>query len=166
MSTTPPSTPSVPQSSPPPSPPPQAQTDAGDGPDPLAKLHRMSTTAGVASQAYVAVNAAAIVALILGVASGLTVFSNILLFIPVLGVVVSVLAWRQIRDSNGTETGLALAALGALLSLLIGGAVTAHAIAEHNRTRSDVRQMLAIVDKLDADIKAAKYDDAYQLFNA
>jgi hypothetical protein len=160
MSTIPPSTPSLP--TPPPAP---AQNDAGDETDPLAKLHRMSTTAGATSQAYVAVNLTAIIAVILGLASALTVFSNILLFIPAVGIVVSILAWRQIRNSNGTETGSVLAILGGLLSLLIGGGVTFHAIAEHNRTQADIREMLAIVDKLDADIKARKYDDAYQLFN-
>lgn len=165
MSTTPQSpTPPVPT---PPSPE-NAAADAGGGdvPDPLAKLHRMSTTAGVASQAYVAVNATAIVAVILGLASALTLFSNLLLFIPAVGIVVSIFAWRQIRNSNGTETGSALAILGVLLSLLIGGGVASHAIAEHNRTQADIRQMLAIADKLEADVKAKKYDDAYQLFNS
>ena len=41
------------------------------GPDPLAKLHKMSTTAGVASQQYVAVNTSAVIAALLGVASAL-----------------------------------------------------------------------------------------------
>jgi hypothetical protein len=160
----------TPSSSTPPAPTPPPQTDAAatgaDGPDPLAKLHRMSTTAGVASQAYVAVNTTAIVAVILGLASALTLLSNLLLFIPVAGIIVSIVAWRQIRDSNGTETGIALAVLGGVLSLLIGGGVAYHAVAEHNRTKADIRDMLAIADKLQADVKAKKYDDAYQLFNA
>lgn len=156
----------TPQSSTPPVPTPQTDAvSAADAPDPLAKLHRMSTTAGVASQAYVAVNTTAIIAVILGLASAMTLLSNLLLFVPAVGIVVSVVAWRQIRNSNGTETGSALAVLGLLLSLLIGGGVTYRAIADHNRTQADIRQMMAIADKLAADVKAKKYGDAYQLFN-
>ena len=53
--------------------------------DPLSKLHKMSTTAGLASQQYVAVNIAAVMAALLGVASGLSVFSPLLLVIPIVG---------------------------------------------------------------------------------
>src|SRR2546423_11699825 len=85
--------------------------------DPLAKLHRMSTTAGVASQQYVAVNTTAVIAALLGVASGLTLFSQLMLVIPVAGIVCAIVAWRQINGSNGTETGKPLAIAVLLLSL-------------------------------------------------
>ena len=84
--------------------------------DPLSKLHKMSTTAGVASQQYVAVNTTAVVAALLGVASAMAMFSPLLLVIPVATVVVSIVAWRQIANSNGTETGKPLAVLGLVLA--------------------------------------------------
>ena len=134
-------------------------------PDPLAKLHRMSTTAGVASQQYVAVNVTAIIAMILGVASALCLFDKLMLLIPLAGIIVAIVAWRQIRNSNGTETGTPLAVAGLLLCLGLGGAVSAKEISEYNRIKSDERQMTGIVDKLSADIQAGRYDDAYQLFD-
>ena len=57
-----------------------------------------------------AVNTAAVLAALLGVASGLAIFSPLLLVIPGIAVIVSVIAWRQIANSNGTETGKPLAA--------------------------------------------------------
>src|ERR1700677_2549038 len=90
-----------------------AETDA------LAHLHRMSTTAGLGSQEYVAINVTSIIAVLFGVASLLAVASPVLLVFPVVGVILSVAAIRQINHSNGTQTGKGLAILGLLLSGLI-----------------------------------------------
>ena len=111
------------------------------GPDPLSTLHKMSTTAGVASQQYVAINSAAVVAALLGVASALTIFSPLLLVIPLAGIVVAIFAWRQISDSSGTEAGKPVAVLGLLLSLLIGGAATTKEVLEHTHATADAKQI-------------------------
>src|SRR6185436_15279396 len=50
--------------------------------DPLAHLHKMSTTAGLGSQEYVAVNGMAVFALVLGLASGFALFDRLFLVIP------------------------------------------------------------------------------------
>jgi hypothetical protein len=132
--------------------------------DPLAKLHKMSTTAGVASQQYVAINTAAVLAASLGVASALSIFTSLLLIIPVAGAIVSIVAWRQIANSNGTETGRPLALVGLALSLLFGGGVLARDLTEAAHDRANARQMDASVQQLTAALKAGNYDAAYKLF--
>src|SRR4051794_6354462 len=78
-----------------------ATPPAGD--DPLAHLHRMSTTAGLGSGEYVAINGAAVFGFILGLASALCLFEEtILLVIPLVGAITSIVALRQIAKSNGT----------------------------------------------------------------
>jgi hypothetical protein len=134
------------------------------GDDPLAKLHKMSTTAGVASQQYVAINTAAVVASLLGVASALALLSPLLLIIPAAGTVVACVAWRHIAGSNGTETGKSLAAVGLLLSLLLGGGIFGKEMADRVRARGDARQMQAIADQLTQRLKARDYDAAYGMF--
>src|SRR5215218_496972 len=79
-------------------------TTPGDD-DPLSHLHKMSTTAGLGSGDYVAVNGAAVFSLLLGLASMLSMLEEILLIIPLACIIVSVIAWRQINHSNGTQTG-------------------------------------------------------------
>src|SRR5258706_5182963 len=76
--------------------------------DPLSKLHKMSTTAGVASQQYVAVNTAAVLAALLGVASMMAMFSPLLLVIPAGTIGVAIFAWPQIANRHGTGTGKVL----------------------------------------------------------
>ena len=136
-----------------------------DTPDPLSKLHKMSTTAGVASQQYVAVNGAAVVAALLGLASALTIFSPLLLVIPIAGLIVGIFAWRQISASNGTETGKLVAALGLTLSLLIGGGVAGKELLDNAHARADGRQMDAIAHQLADHLKAGRAKEAYELFD-
>lgn len=144
--------------------PPEQKT--GEEPDPLARLHRMSTTAGVASQQYVAVNNTAIVAVIVGVISAVAFLQPLLLFIPAAGIVVSVIAWRQIRGSNGTETGLPLAILGLILSVGLGALITYRLVSEHLESKKDVQQMSAIAQAVGEDLAAGRDQAAYDRFNA
>src|SRR4051812_21790120 len=95
----------------------------GAGDDPLSHLHKMSTTAGLGTTEYVAVNGMAIVALILGLASSLSLFANELLVIPIAAVVLGIWSLVQIKDSNGTQTGRALSIIGMLSALLFTGSV-------------------------------------------
>jgi hypothetical protein len=140
--------------------------EAAMGDDPLARLHKMSTTAGVASQQYVAINNAAVIAALLGVASALALFSPLLLIVPLAGIIVAIVSWRQIANSNGTETGKLLALLGLLLSLLIGGGVLARELADAAHARADAKAMDAVVGQLNAAIKSRNLDAAYNLFDA
>src|SRR5882762_5848677 len=109
--------------------------------DPLSKLHKMSTTAGVASQQYVAVNTAAVLAALLGVASMMAMFSPLLLVIPAVTIGVALFAWRQIANSNGTETGKVLAISGLVLAVVVGGGVAAREVMAASKARADARTM-------------------------
>ena len=108
-----------------------------DDDDPLSHLHKMSTTAGLGSGDYVAVNGAAVAALLLGLASGLTLLGLILLVLPIACIVVSVIAWRQINQSNGTQTGKGLVIVGLICALAFGGFVVTRETTRGWRTRQD-----------------------------
>ena len=87
-------------------------------PDPFLSLHKMSTTAGLGSADYVAINGTALATIILGIASAVVLFdNNLLLLIPLAAVVCGVLAFVQITQSNGTQTGKLLVVAGVLLAL-------------------------------------------------
>lgn len=135
------------------------------GIDPVTGLHRMSTTAGVGSQEYVAINAAAIVALLLGFGSLLALMDNLLLIIPLAGVVVGIVALRQIRDSNGTQTGRGLALGGVVLSVLIAGGILATQLATHLRNQADENAIRKVMAEFAQDMKENKYDEGYALFS-
>jgi hypothetical protein len=147
----------MPQASPPDAPnrPTAPGTDVADAH--LAGLHKMSTTAGVTNLDYVAVNHTSIVALPLGLAS------DLLLILPVLGVVFSIVAIRQINDSNGTQTGRGLAWGGLALSLLFGGGVVAKEVTGAMSVRDDERQINAVIVAMGEAVKSGRYADAYKL---
>lgn len=132
--------------------------------DPLAKLHKMSTTAGLGSGDYVAVNVPAVVTLLLGIASLLSRLSNTLLILPIAGVLCGIVAIRQISRSNGTQTGRAIAIIGLLLSLGIGGTVVASQAVSWNRSREDRAAISNLITTFGNHIKTEDYDRAYQLF--
>lgn len=138
---------------------PQTETQTGD--DPLSHLHKMSTTAGLGTTEYVAVNAVAVFALIFGLASVLAIVDSILLIVPVAGLCCAVLALRQISQSNGTQTGRLLAVVGLVLSLAFGGYVVGNHLTEASRTRADREQISALVDAFGKDVIAGRYAEAY-----
>jgi hypothetical protein len=138
-------------------------TTAGGEPDPFLSLHKMSTTAGLGSGDYVAINGTSIAALLLGIVSALVLFGAwLLLLIPLAGIVCGVLALRQISDSNGTQTGKGLAWIGLLWSLVFAGIFIGKESIETVRSISDSEQVDAVLKKFEGDIKGDKYDDAYQ----
>src|SRR5437762_797964 len=96
-----------------------------DAPDPMTRLYKMSTTAGVGSQDYVAINNAAIVSVILGLCTALAFLGIPFLIVGAAGIVFGIIAIAQIRHSNGTQGGIGLAVLGILLSLALAGSVAA-----------------------------------------
>ncbi len=95
--------------------------------DALSRLARMSTTAGVGSGDYVAINTLAIASTLLGLGSMIVPLLGpyLLQIIPLAAIVTALVAWRQIKRSNGTQTGRGLAAAGILLALLFGGGTLA-----------------------------------------
>lgn len=135
-------------------------------PDPFLHLHKMSTTAGLGSGDYVAINGTAIAAILLGVASSMVLFNNlILLVIPLLGVAAGLLAFKQISDSNGTQTGREVAAIGLLLALGFGGFFGAKTVYATFRNRADEEQIVASVRRLGDLVKSQNYTEAYALFD-
>lgn len=131
--------------------------------DPLAHLHKMSTTAGVSTQDYVAINIPSLVALVLGLASVLAVVFPVVLLVSALSIVFAVFSLRQIRESNGTQTGRGFAYLGILLSLAIGGFVLARQVVSRNQTRADRQEIVARIEELGRYISARQYDKAYAM---
>lgn len=145
--------------SPPPSPP------ASPAEDHLSHLHKMSTTAGLGSTDYVAVNSAAVASLLLGLASSLTLLEEFLLVIPLVCVVVSVIAWRKIAGSNGTETGKGLVIAGLVCALGFGGFVIARKATEGARTREDRHALGRTITELGEKVKAGDFTAAYGMFS-
>lgn len=151
---------------------PQTETDhsasspsASAGDDQLSHLHKMSTTAGLGSTEYVAVNGAAVAAVLLGLASGLTLLEEFLLIIPLVCVVVSVVAWRQIAHSNGTETGKGLIVIGLLCAIGFGGFVVVRDATEGIRTRADRQAIGKVIADFGEKAKAGDFAGAYGLFS-
>jgi len=118
--------------------------------DALSRLTKMSTTAGVGSGDYVAINTLAIAATLLGLGSLIVPLLGpyVLQVIPLAAIVAGLVAWRQIQRSNGTQTGKGLALAGMALALLAGGGtllakgVTALKYAPETRAISIIVQKL------------------------
>ena len=135
------------------------------GADPLAGLHKMSTTAGVTNLDYVAVNHTAIAAVLIGLLSVVSFFGHLLLVIPIVGVIFAVVALRQISNSNGTQTGRGLAVLALLLCLGLGGTAIGMEAVSAMRVRGDENAVSATLSKVGGFLKEHKYKEAYDLFD-
>lgn len=146
-------------------PPDRAAPPGYDAVDPLASLHKMSTTAGISSQEYVAINIPSVLALIVGLASVLAALAPVLLLVPVAGVVLGFAALSQIRASNGTQTGRGFAWLGILLSVGIGSFVLIGAVIERSRTAADRGVIVGQIEELGRYVAAHDYDKAYGMFS-
>lgn len=151
------------QTQPPPSQKPEKSTSSQD--DPLSHLHKMSVTAGLGSGDYVAVNGGAVAALLLGLASALVLLEPFLLVIPLACAVVSFIAWRQIRNSNRTQTGKSLIAIGLLCALGFGGFVLVRQATEEMRTREDRMAIAGVVAQIGEKTRAGDYASLYELFS-
>lgn len=135
------------------------------GDDPLATLHRMSTTAGLGSTDYVAINPLAVTAFVLGLASALVFLSWALLIVPLAALVLAVVALRQVSDSNGTQGGRKLAIGAILLSLVFAGIVGARAVQRYQAASEVQRQVTGVVSQLDDALKRKDWGMAYGLFS-
>lgn len=133
--------------------------------DPLAHLHRMSTTAGISNEEYVAINPWAVAAIIFSVASTLVLLNPILLVVPLTGLVCGLIAWRQIARSNGTQTGRNLAVIGLVLSLVFVALSGGRQAYLYARARSDAGKIDALVHQLSVELGAGAWEKAYALFD-
>jgi hypothetical protein len=129
--------------------------------DPLASLHKMSMTAGLGSQDYVAINNVAIVGLIFGFAGALALIKPLLLLIPAAGLVCAIVAWFQIRNSNGTQSGKMIVAFALLLCLGIGGFVLARTAGAAIEQKSDEDQIGQLITQFGQNVASHDYDHAY-----
>jgi len=135
------------------------------GDDPLAKLHKMSTTAGVGVGDYVAINSLAVTTVVLGLASGLALLDPILLAMPVIALIIGTIAVVQIRKSGGTQGGMILAILGILIALGCSGWVGVNRVAKFRTESADRNGVIAIVDVFGKDVLEARPDDAWAKFS-
>lgn len=140
-----------------------SQQPAADGP--LAHLHKMSTTAGISSQDYVAVNLPSVFAVILGLVSALAILDPIWLIVPVAGVICAILALRQIGNSNGTQTGRSFAWLGMLLCVAMVSIMGTRQVLAAQRLKADQAQIAELIETLGQHIIAERYESAYHLFS-
>lgn len=134
--------------------------------DPLGKLYHMSTTAGVGSQDYVAVNVVSVVAVLLGLASSLALLDPLLLALPILAFVFAGIALRQISKSAGTQTGRLLAWGGITLAVLFTAMEGARMVAEQRRNVEDRQAMINLVDQFSDDVRSGHIDQAYAQFDS
>ena len=144
-----------------------AASPASDGGlDHLAHLHRMSRTAGLGSSEYAAVNVAAVVAVLIGAASALALVTPFFLFLPIVGTVLALVAIKQIRGSNGTQTGLIWAVLALVLSFGLTAFTGAKAVAAAVREKSDVRELDQLTVDFGRDLAEKRFADAYKRTDA
>lgn len=143
------------------------QTPASQKPqsdDPLASLHRMSTTAGVASQDYVAINLPSVAALLLGLASGTVLMSNVMVVVPILAIVVGIIALRQVGNSNGTQTGRPMAVVGMLLAVGVVAVVGVREFRASQAVGAEQGKVFAAVDEFGSKLMAKDYTGATNYF--
>jgi hypothetical protein len=134
--------------------------------DPIASLHRMSTTAGVATSDYVAINSLSIVTLVLGAATVLAIAWMPLILIGLAGIVCGVMAIRQISQSNGTQAGKGLAMMGMLLSIVLAGSALGLSWAKEAALNPDRQAINQTVTRFGQLIAKRDYAGAYDLFDS
>lgn len=141
-------------------------SDSAADSDSLMHLHKMSTTAGLGSQDYVAVNVTSVVAVLFGLASLLAIASPVLLIFPIVGVALSIVGLRQVRHSNGTQTGSGLAIMGLVFSGVITAAIFSYQGYQYLHRRADQQTLANLIHEYGQDLMQHKYDQAYNLFDS
>ncbi len=143
-----------------------APCDPAADTDPLLHLHKMSTTAGVGAGDYVAVNVTSVVAVVFGLASLLAMATPVLLVFPIVGVILGLIALRQIVNSNGTQTGKGLAIVALALSGIITATIFGVQGIQALHRRADQRAVADLAQKYGQLISQDKFEDAYDLFDS
>ncbi len=133
--------------------------------DPVSSLHHMSTTAGVATAEYVSINSFAVAAAVLGLTTSLAFVGTPFLAAGAAGIICGIIALRQIRRSNGTQGGRALAWGGMALSVAIAGGLVAQGWYQEAARRPDKQAINALIEKFGKLIVAGDYPAAYALMS-
>jgi len=137
---------------------------AGDSP--LRGLYKMSTTAGLGSADYVAINVTSVLAFLLGVASiSAVVFGLPLLIVPLAAIIFGIVGIQKVNNSNGTQTGRLFAILGLILAVVFASMLIVRTVQDRSRQRADEQKIDAIIQQLGTAIVASDYDKAYALFS-
>lgn len=128
----------------------------------LDHLARMSGTGSSFGQAeYVAINPLSVASLVFGLICFLSLVFTLFLAAAAVGVFLGLLSIRKIRHSNGTQSGLALAGAGVLISLVVGGTVAARTMNHWAKEREYTRKSCEAVASFGEEIKARHYDYVY-----
>jgi hypothetical protein len=143
--------------------------------DPLALLYKMSRTAGLGSGDYVAINTVAVISLVFGIAGALVVVDSLFIVLPLVGLILGIMAFRQVRQSNGTQSGAGMAGLAMLLSIGFLGGKAGKELIDSLRLSADKKEIVAMISSLGQDISQmdpASADDtsnhlasAYEMFD-
>jgi hypothetical protein len=139
--------------------------DDASGTEALAHLARMSGT-GIAygTMDYVALNPLAILSLLIAMAGLLSLLVSLFLFLPVIAIACGLLAFRQIRRSNGTQGGYGFATAGIVVALLVGGLVGAREANDWMIVRTESREAADLLSRFGAEVAAGHYENAYDGF--
>lgn len=146
--------------------PPSEHEPEGQGLAHLARLHKMSATAGVALGEYRAVNSLAVAALVLGLASWMSWLHPLLYLLPVAALALGLGALWQIRRSQGTQGGTALAGAGVLLAVALGGWALAAEVRQRQRLADYRQEIVQMLEEFGAALAASDYDAAYQCMSS
>lgn len=145
-------------------PPPVSPSASSAEVDPFRKLHRMSTTAGVGSTEYVAVNTPSVVAAVAGLASASALISPVMLAVPVFSLVCAVIGWVQVGRSNGTQTGRLLCVLACVFSLGFGSFVINRELAAARAFAESRREIGSLFNRFAEATAAGDHRTAYSVF--
>lgn len=132
--------------------------------DPFSGLTRMSTTAGVGSYEYIAVNSVAVAAILTAVAGILAIFSNYLLPLPAFASVFAIIALVQIIKSNGTQTGKKLAVASLLISLGVVGKIVYEGQKEARAYEASRAEISALFDTFYKGWSSGDHQTAWSVF--
>jgi hypothetical protein len=125
----------------------------------------MSTTAGVASQDYVAINLFAVLAAIGGVLSALIFLSMLFFAVPVVTLAMGIVSLRQISHSNGTQTGRLGAWAGIALSLVLSAVLAVQLLGEHRVASGNRAMVVSLCEQFEKVLVAKDYEAAYAMFS-
>jgi len=111
---------------------------------------------------YQSLSGAAVLALILGLASPLALAMPALLVVPAAAICVALLAQRKIRDSAGTQTGVAVARWGLALAVLFAAVALTHKPVRDTIYR---RQLTQVADRWFNLLAEDRIDDSLKLLS-
>lgn len=143
----------------------RASANSDNARDRLSGLHKMSTTAGLGSTEYVAINPVAVSAGFLGLASALALVENTLLIIPAVAVVCAAVAMWQIRAAGGTQTGRGIALAGLVLAVGLAGYVIYREATRVSSRLADEKTITELVNTFGQKVAAQKFNEAYMMLS-